>query len=69
MSLTARRARDWRAFFLLAREALLRGRPNLTECAVYMSIWLLPEDLRARLSRTFSNRAVHPRGVERAYSS
>jgi len=58
VSVTARRAGDWPAFFLLAKEALLHGRPNLTECVVHLSIWLFPEDLRERLSRSFASRGA-----------
>jgi len=68
ISLTARRVRCWPAFFRLSREALFHGRPNLSELLVHLSIWLLPGDFRARLSRSFAIRGGRRPNPESACS-
>jgi glycosyltransferase involved in cell wall biosynthesis len=62
VSLYARRQRKYAAFFALTKEAVLRGRPNLIECMIHLSIWLLPDGFRERLSRSFASRP-HPKEI------
>ena len=49
-SLTAARARDKRAFFLLLSDAFRAGRPTLTALAAHFAIWTIPSTLRTRLA-------------------
>jgi glycosyltransferase involved in cell wall biosynthesis len=68
VSLTARQQRDWSAFFFLTKEVLFRGRPNLVECLVHLSIWSLPEDWRVNLSRNLATRSAGRLNPKKAYS-
>jgi glycosyltransferase involved in cell wall biosynthesis len=45
----AAREGDRQAFWPLFREAVLRGRPKLIDFALYMGMWLIPQDGRRRI--------------------
>lgn len=56
VSFSARSQRDFRAFPFLLRESFRHGRPGVLDLVVYVVVWALPPDLRARLSHSFSTR-------------
>jgi len=54
VSSSARQQRDWSAFVALARRAIAEGSPNRMEWFVHLTIWIVPEALRVRVSRKFA---------------
>jgi len=54
----AARTRDWKAFWLLLREAFRHGKPRLIDIFAYTVIWLIPQKLRQRMVIFFKGKAV-----------
>jgi glycosyltransferase involved in cell wall biosynthesis len=52
-SLTAAQGRHWEAFFPLVREARRNGRPEAIDFMALLSIWLVPERMRRKLTSSF----------------
>lgn len=50
VSLEAKRARDWKAFWLLPWAALRRGRPTFNGLFAHALIWLVPEGTRFKIA-------------------
>lgn len=46
--------RQWRAFSLLLREALTKGRPTFLHLALYLGMWIFPQNTRQRLRAAVS---------------
>jgi hypothetical protein len=49
-SLTAARGRDWKAFWLLPREAYRHGKPKIIDLLAYLVIWFIPSGVRRRMT-------------------
>lgn len=44
---------QWRAFFVVLREAFRHGRPTLTDLIIFAGIWTIPRRIRRRLRATY----------------
>lgn len=49
-SSTAARGRDWKAFWLLPREAYRHGKPKIIDLIAHLVIWLIPPGVRRRIT-------------------
>ncbi len=49
-SSTGARGRRWKAFWMLPREAFLKGRPRPVDLLAHLTIWLVPRKLRSSVS-------------------
>ncbi|MFN8626848.1 MAG: glycosyltransferase family 2 protein [Candidatus Binatia bacterium] len=56
---TAARAREYRAFFVLLREAFRLGQPNSAELIAYLILWFLPPEFRRRITLFFERTKRH----------
>jgi glycosyltransferase involved in cell wall biosynthesis len=61
-SVAAQRSGEWRAFFVLLREAARHGRPRVIDVVAHLIVWLIPRRIRRRLvSRLDARRQQMPR--------
>lgn len=71
-SMTARRAREWRAFWILIADASQKGLPRSVDLLAHLIIWLVPWKIRTRLSAVldWKHRGGVPakRGQDRGHS-
>jgi glycosyltransferase involved in cell wall biosynthesis len=56
-ALFASRQRDWKAFFLLLREAYRYYRPGLLDLLYYLGIWLIPQKVKHLLAILLARRS------------
>ena len=49
-SSTAARGRDWKAFWLLPREAYRHGKPKIIDLLAHLVIWFIPSEVRRRMT-------------------
>jgi glycosyltransferase involved in cell wall biosynthesis len=61
-SLTAARGRDWKAFWLLPREASRHGKPKIIDLLAHLVIWLIPPAVRRRVAVFFERRRLGEAG-------
>jgi glycosyltransferase involved in cell wall biosynthesis len=50
VSWTAKRRREWKAFWLLPWEAYQNGKPSIIDVLVHLGIWMIPQKLRQRIA-------------------